>query len=101
MFHFIIFSKYVHTDASKFEEIESFSDRAQSLIECTNFASIFNQEHLTSVFASNAFKYDEEAKICVVGKIDMVDLRDVQDRDVVSKKKNGIYMLQQCQIKGM
>ncbi len=93
---------YIFLDAVKFEEIESFTGIAKSLIECANFASIHNRERMNIAYAINAFKFETQIDIetCVIGKIPIPELGVFEDRNVTSEK-DGIYLMQGCRIEGI
>ena len=74
-----------------------------SVIECSNFASITNKEMATEHYvehAVNAFKFDKVAQTCVIGRIPMINLGDIPNREALISEQTGTHILQGCYVQG-
>ena len=91
-----------HPEAQKFEKVEDYPGVSQSVIECSNFASIRNQElsDPMMLIAINAFIFDKSAQTCVVGRINYVHLKDMTTWPALTEESTGVHLLYGCVVKG-
>ena len=85
-----------------FEPVFDYTGIAKTIIECANLASIRNQEMTEPEMpdAVNTFKYDNTTQTCIVGKVDILQLIEMNGWPVLSATEEGIYVLQGCVFQG-